>query len=135
MVLDYLKQHPRLHAFSYYDQSLPCSPNLRRPDFVWILPDRIIVLEVDENAHRHYNRRCEIARITELQEQGGALPLRLVRFNPRVSLLEEMARAVERFMDNDITGLLDAVFVGYKQEYDVLLEIQQESQWRRQQVA
>lgn len=132
MVLDHLAAHPRLHAFTYHDQTLPCSPNQRRPDLVWVLTDRIVVLEVDEHAHRHYNPQCEIARITELQEQAGAMPLFLVRFNPKPSLLHDMARAVETCLDRTLSTdtLLSVAFVGYDQEYDVLQEIEHEAERR-----
>lgn len=56
--------------------------NLRRPDFVFILVDRIVIVEVDEDAHRHYNKECEIARITELMENDPR-PFVLIRFRPK----------------------------------------------------
>ena len=58
-----------LGSYSYSDETLPCSPNHRRPDFTWVLEDRLVILEVDEDAHRFYNRECELLRVTELRVQ------------------------------------------------------------------
>ena len=103
---------------------LPCSPNRRRPDFVWILTDRIIILEVDEDAHRHYNRECEIARVTELMEQGRGFPLVLIRFNPKERLLPDLYQLLLRCFEMCVTGLLEVHFMGYSREYDVVAQIE-----------
>jgi hypothetical protein len=125
MVKAYLDSHPEfLGLYSYYDATLPCSPNRRRPDFVWLLLDRIVILEVDEYGHRYYNRDCEIARITELMEQGNALPLILIRFNPKEHLLSDLHALLQTVFVSPICGLLEVHFVGYKQEYDVVKEIE-----------
>lgn len=132
MVKEYLDQHPRLHMYSYYDQTLPCASNRRKPDFVWLIDDRVVILEVDENAHRYYEKSCEIARITELHEQGQGKPLFLVRFNPKKRLLSDMASKVEECLDRRVVNLLTVEFVGYpqKREYDAVEEITQEGRKR-----
>lgn len=132
MVKEYLSSI-LLGPFTYYhDQTLPCSPNRRRPDFVWVLHDRIVILEVDEDAHRHYNRECEIARITELMEQSRGLPMFLIRFNPLESLLEEVGNVLRDSFTRRVTALLDVQFIGYKQEYDVAEAIDTLGRMRRQ---
>ena len=123
MVKDYLKEDPQLRHYSYYDQILPCSPNLRKPDFTYLLSDRVVILEVDEDAHRYYNRDCETRRITELMEQVGGKPLILLRFNPLKTLFGEMKTTIKRMFSQPLTGLLNVEFLGYKQDYDVIAEI------------
>jgi hypothetical protein len=125
MVKDFLDwQTDVVGGYTYYDTSLPCSPNQRRPDFVWVLQDRLVILEVDEHSHRHYNFECEVARITELMEQAGALPIFLVRFNPQEKYLPNLVKLLQDCFNAPITNLLHAVFLGYKAEYDVVAEIE-----------
>jgi hypothetical protein len=132
MVKTFLDQHPRLQHYSYYDQTLPCAPNKRRPDFAWLLEDRLVVLEVDEHAHSLYNKECEVSRITEVHEQGQGRKLLVVRFNPQKRLLDKMASVVEDFITKSLgDDMLQVVFVGYKREYDVLQEIEQVAAKRR----
>lgn len=125
MVKVFLDAHSdSLGLYSYYDAILPCSPNRRRPDFVWLLPDRFVVLEVDEDAHRDYNRECEVARVTEVMEQGRALPLVLIRFNPKERLFPDLYQLLKRCFTTQVTGLLEVHFLGYKREYDVVAQIE-----------
>ncbi len=125
MVKAFLDAHiDSLGLYSYNDVMLPCSPNRRRPDFVWLLPDRLVVLEVDEDAHRHYNRECEVARVTELMEQGRALSLVLIRFNPKECLFPDLYQLLQRCFTMRVMGLLDVHFLGYKREYDVVAQIE-----------
>ena len=69
--------------WSYMNQELPCSPTLRFPDFVFItVGDWVVILEIDENEHRYYLQKCEIARISELVEGCDGKCLHVIRFNP-----------------------------------------------------
>jgi hypothetical protein len=132
MVKDYLDAHPEsVGLYSYEDVTLPCSPNRRRPDFVWILPDRMVVLEVDENAHRHYNRECEISRVTEVMEQSRGLPVFLIRFNPRKTLLQKMHEQLMKYFACNVSSYLMVSFIGYCEEYDVVAEIEALGKKRR----
>lgn len=75
------------------DEAVPCRPAgvpAFRPDFGWRLPDRVVILEVDENAHRYYDPSCEVARLRQIHESinlstpaGVPKPAMLVlRYNP-----------------------------------------------------
>lgn len=125
MVKEFLNENS-LGSYSYHDETLPCSPSRRRPDFVWVLKDRIVILEVDEDAHRFYNRECEVSRVTELMEQTGGLPLVLIRFNPLKSLLNDVRELLVELLTTTHTfaSHLEVRFVGYKQEYDMVQEIE-----------
>lgn len=124
MVEIFLQSHSDLCNYSYKDQALPCAPTRRRGDFVYILRDRVIILEVDEYAHRYYERGCECIRILELHEQGQGKALFVVRFNPQKKLLQEMARVIHQCFVADLPdNLLSVQFVGYKEEYDVVKEV------------
>lgn len=57
----------------------PCS-SLRRPDFYVDLLTHVLIIELDENAHRSYT--CENKRIMEIYCDFGKRPLVAIRFNP-----------------------------------------------------
>lgn len=52
-----------------------------RPDFVIDCVDYFIVLEVDEFAHKSYDKDCEIVRMNNISHSLG-LPTKFLRYNP-----------------------------------------------------
>jgi hypothetical protein len=55
----------------------------KRPDFLIEAPlGFVIVLEVDENQHSSYARECEMARMGQISQDLGGLPVIFVRYNP-----------------------------------------------------
>jgi hypothetical protein len=55
-----------------------------RPDFLFKLQDRWIILEVDESQHASKTYSCERRRELELCNCAGSLPVYFIRFNPDV---------------------------------------------------
>jgi hypothetical protein len=55
-----------------------------RPDFLWELDayQRVVILEVDENAHRYEPIRCELTRMLHIATGFGGRPVHIVRYNP-----------------------------------------------------
>ena len=53
-----------------------------RPDRVYELDDKIIVLECDENQHRERNCICEQTRMINIGQSFGGLPVYFIRWNP-----------------------------------------------------
>lgn len=55
-----------------------------RPDFVWDLQHRVVILEVDEFQHKsdNYVQRCELVRVAKIVEGYGGIPVHIVRYNP-----------------------------------------------------
>lgn len=74
-----------LRYYTTHNEAHPCAGDIDmdaiRPDFVWELPEKVIVLEVDEYEHRHYNIDCERSRVHKLHELMEK-PLILLRYNP-----------------------------------------------------
>lgn len=129
MVEDCLSQHPVLHMWSYRDKTIPCSNHKRRPDFVWCLEDRVVVLEVDEHCHRYYNRPCEVTRVMEIHESCQGLPLVLLRFNPLRNDLPLLVEKLEEVL-TAITPphpLIHVIFVNYPDHrvYDLAREVEE----------
>jgi hypothetical protein len=53
-----------------------------RPDWVWILPDRWIVLECDEQQHAGVQYSCERRRELQICNVAAGIPVNFIRFNP-----------------------------------------------------
>ena len=82
-VKSYLLGEADLKNFTYSNVSLPCSETNRKPDFCYVLEDRVVVVEVDENEHRYNSTECEIRREQEILESiPQQLYLVVIRFNP-----------------------------------------------------
>ncbi len=125
-----------LKNYSSYDISHPCSNEMGirkiRPDFTWETEKNIMILEVDENAHRLYNVECEQGRIHELHELFQK-PLILVRYNPdaKMSILNQTTKkehsylitTLENILQDKFDGLvirgneeIKVIYIGYKEE-------------------
>ena len=69
-----------------------CVNSRFRPDFVWEISgcaDKsktcyAVILEVDENQHKYmsYSLGCELARVADIVQGYGGVPVHLIRFNP-----------------------------------------------------
>ena len=53
-----------------------------RPDWLWVLPDRWIVLECDESQHSGKQYSCERRRELQICNVAGGLPVHFIRINP-----------------------------------------------------
>ena len=54
----------------------------KRPDIFIDMGNQIIIIEIDENKHTHYDNSCENRRIMELSQDVGHRSIVLIRFNP-----------------------------------------------------
>ena len=54
----------------------------RRPDLLLDMGSHIIIVEVDENKHTHYDCSCENKRLMELSQDLQHRPIIFIRFNP-----------------------------------------------------
>ena len=53
-----------------------------RPDRVYELPDRVIILECDEHQHRDRACVCEQTRMVNISQGYGGIPVSFIRWNP-----------------------------------------------------
>jgi hypothetical protein len=61
------------------------SKKLARLDFTIYKADRVVVVECDEDGHRHESVLCEVTRMLDVAAQHrmkSDLPLHFIRFNP-----------------------------------------------------
>ncbi len=106
-----------LKNYSSYDKSHPCCKEMGirkiRPDFTWETEKNIMILEVDENAHRLYNVECEQGRIHELHELFQK-PLILVRYNPdaKMSILNQTTKKEHSYLIQTLENIIQNNFDG-----------------------
>lgn len=55
-----------------------------RPDILYTSPNRVVIVEIDENQHKWNNGsyNCEEKRMLEIQEEFGGIQTIFIRFNP-----------------------------------------------------
>ena len=86
--LDFLNSKEDLCLYSQHDQRIPCCIGAKiRPDIIYILPDRWVILEIDEHEHKNYN--CVVAEVDRLHELRDQLNVHkadmymvVIRYNP-----------------------------------------------------
>ena len=127
--LQFLRDH--FSAFDMReDKKVPDGCSKYRPDLIFDLGDRVIIIEVDEDQHRDYEKSCEIRRLMSLfvdvngrdcletanDLQPAALagrPLVIIRFNPDdYSPCDGKASVPSCWKRTPKTGLLSILDVG-----------------------
>ena len=90
--MEFLKEQPDLCNWTLYDTPLPCRHGEQRafrPDVMWVLDDRYVILEIDEHEHRLYCSVAEEDRLHELRDElqlhGADKYLVVLRYNPNES--------------------------------------------------
>jgi len=53
-----------------------------RPDRIFELIDKIIILECDEHQHKDRNANCEYTRMYNITQSFGGMPVYFIRWNP-----------------------------------------------------
>lgn len=54
----------------------------KRPDYVIDLGYQIIIIEIDEDQHKHNDKLCEITRMVQIYQDFGGAPVAFIRYNP-----------------------------------------------------
>lgn len=68
--------------YIYNDEKVKEGCSLYRPDFVFDNETFMVVLEIDEHQHESYSKNCELARMVQLFQDFGGIPVVFIRFNP-----------------------------------------------------
>lgn len=64
------------------DKKISGGCSRRRPDGMIDVLSHIVIVEIDENQHKHYDELCENKRLMELYEDLGRRPIVFIRLNP-----------------------------------------------------
>lgn len=113
-----------------YDQRLPdqnCTKT--RPDVLFLLPYRKLIVELDENSHKAVQYSCEAKRMSDLAASGEILPTVFIRLNPDLyrdpsgtkrkipdeKRFEKLQEEIDRWLDPATIqkNLLTAVYLYY----------------------
>ena len=85
--MDFLQSCDDLSNVTLYDSIIPCTNGRHfRPDVLYALDDRWVILEIDENEHKFNSPVCEYDRLNELRDQlqqhDSDKYMIIVRYNP-----------------------------------------------------
>jgi hypothetical protein len=92
-----------------------------RPDFVVYLPDRVIIIEVDEDQHKNYQCECEQIRMINISQTFGGIPVFWIRFNPDNFKTENKLIKVSQRKKQE--HLLDWLKLSFKKQVTHLVEV------------
>ena len=67
-----------------------------RPDFLFDVGVRMVILEVDENSHHSYPSECELARMFDISQSLGMQTI-FIRFNPDDYTIDGVKQSVPVF--------------------------------------
>ena len=70
-------EQPFVHDHMIADQE--CSR--KRPDVYFDLPDRVVIVEIDEHQHKTYDESCSCSRMCDIVSAIGGRPVVFVRYN------------------------------------------------------
>ena len=79
-VAEYIQSHSTYPWIC--DKKIQDGCSRRRPDLMVDLGFQVIIVEIDENQHMHYDKTCENKRMMELSQDVGHRPIVMIRFNP-----------------------------------------------------
>jgi hypothetical protein len=115
-----------------YDNQLPnqdCSK--ARPDVLFLLSHRKLIVECDENSHKAGAYSCEAKRMSDLAAAGDIIPTVFIRFNPDLyrdsdsvkrvitipQRLEKLKKEIDYWLDVETTQdhFITAVYMYYDQ--------------------
>ena len=101
-VLNFFEKHEMFPSLT--NKKGPCvvdTTNRRRADMLFFAgndKNNVVILEVDENEHKHYPVECEVARMSDIRDQYTGRHIICIRYNPCLKKFEDnvaQASAVE----------------------------------------
>ena len=87
----------------------------KRPDFTYLMIDRVVIVEFDEDAHRSYYPEQEINRLVELRNVCSAKqrPLTVIRVNSNKYKIDTVIELIEKCCTGDKHQSCVVHYVGY----------------------
>jgi hypothetical protein len=105
LVVDYIKDQYKDYDW-IFDKTISDGCSNRRPDIYLDLGYQILIIEVDENQHRHVENICENKRMMILSQDVDHRPIVFIRFNPDKYINEENKNIPSCFSVTKETGAL-----------------------------
>jgi hypothetical protein len=123
LVVDYIKDQFKDYDW-VFDKIIQDGCSNRRPDIYLDLGFQILVIEVDENQHRHIEDICENKRMMILSQDVNHRPIVFIRFNPDKYINKENKNVPSCFSITKTTGALK---VNVKKNWNQRLETLKEN--------
>ena len=80
-VVEYVKnEFPNLSWIA--DKKIEDGCSIRRPDLMLDLGFQVLIIEIDENQHKSYEKSCENKRLMQISQDLGHRSIIFIRFNP-----------------------------------------------------
>ena len=95
-----------------------------RVDFVFKSPVQVVALEVDEQAHRTYDLRCELVRMAEASLAYGGRPVHWIRYNPDSFKIDGVGRRMSQAARMDLLKARLMGALAQAPDYDHFLTIE-----------
>ncbi len=92
-----------------------------RPDFVFDCGSHIVILEVDEDQHKHYQCECEQIRMINITQTFGGLSVFWIRYNPDNFKTDKKIIQISDFKKHQ--HLLDWLHLSFKRNMTTLSEV------------
>ncbi len=136
VVVNYLKTKNELKIDST-DKIPDGSCNKYRPDIVYDFGTHIIIIEIDESQHKTYECRCEQARMINITQDYGGIPVTFIRFNPdsyidknnkkqnskiedRLGVLSEIIDKIKNIIPKELCSVIYLYYDGFdKKEINI----------------
>jgi hypothetical protein len=120
--MQFLKSHENLNMYSQYDAIIPCCNGHKyRPDILYVLDDRWIIVEIDEHQHKTYCAVGEFQRLHELRDQldthKGGMYMIVIRYNPNQENKEKLQKLGDAIRDAFTTTKVCMATSGIHIEY------------------
>ncbi len=95
----------------------------RRPDVLLDLGSHVLIIEIDENRHIHYECSCENKRVMEISQDIGHRPLVIIRFNPDdyVSISGEIVKSCWRLTKLGVLQIVKGKMDEWNERIEILL--------------
>lgn len=103
------------------DQVLQCADgSRRRPDFTYVLPRHMLIIELDENYHRSYDLLDEMHRLMEIADTCKAKhqmkALNVLRVNAEDYDMDKVLTIVQRMCTTYTPQRINLHYIGYPME-------------------
>jgi hypothetical protein len=89
-----------------FDKPIQDGCSKRRPDIIIDMGTHVLIVEIDEDQHRHYDTTCEITRLNNIVEDLGGRYCVIIRFNPDTYVQESGTKTHSLWSMHKNTGIL-----------------------------
>lgn len=104
-------------CYSSFNRKLTCTDLLKRPDFLYVLPNHVVIMEYDENYHKDYSITKEFERVLELANVCRNIhhkaAVNVLRVNAQQYSMDVVIRHLSALCRDFTPGELTIKYIGY----------------------